>query len=204
MEGVPFPHAPLILLGGASGAGKSYLAARYGRPHVELDSFYREISEHTPDSPLPLTPYGEVDWDHVGTWNRAAAVDALLALLETGRADVPNYSISTSSYSGFHTVALADGPVVAEGVFSDAVLTPLLARGVAVEALFIDVAPLATAVRRLVRDVRERRKPLPFLLKRGWALFRSEGALRRRYIEAGFTPLPKPEVKRRLAAPSAP
>jgi uridine kinase len=190
---------PLVLLGGASGSGKSYLAARFGRPHLELDAFYREIGEHTPASPLPLTPYGEIDWDHPGTWNSGAAARAVTELLETGRTRIPNYSIATSSYSGHRTVALAEGPVIAEGIFADSVLDQLRSLGVEVDAVFITVSPITTAVRRLVRDLREHRKPLPFLLKRGWALFRSERAVRDRYLAAGFRPVAKRQVKRELA-----
>lgn len=194
----PAPH--LILLGGASGSGKSYLAQRFGRPHVELDNFYRQLCEHTAAHPLPLTGYGEVDWDHPGTWNRAAAVDALAELLATGRMRVPNYSIATSSYDGHRTVALGAGPVIAEGIFVDEVLAPLAARGIAVQALYIDVPPLSTAVRRLVRDVRERRKPLPFLLRRGYALLHADRRIRARHMAAGFTPVGKKAVKSLLAA----
>ncbi|WP_309079722.1 uridine kinase [Zhihengliuella sp.] len=193
------PGKPLVLLGGASGAGKSYLAGRYGRPHVVLDNFYRELSEHTARSPLPMTPYGEVDWDHPGTWNTSSAVDAIVELLESGEAHVPDYSLATSSYRGRSLVALDSGPVIAEGIFGDRVLAPLKRQGVPVDAIYVDTPRLLTAVRRLVRDVSEGRKPLPFLLKRGWALFRAEGAVRRRYLEAGFRPMPKPAVKRYLA-----
>lgn len=200
---MPSPQTPLILLGGASGAGKSYLAARYGRPHVELDNFYRELAEHTAGTPLPLTPYDEVDWDHPGTWNRDAAVEALVGLLGRGRTEVPDYSIASSSHSGYRTVSLAEGPVVAEGVFVDEVAGPLRARGVAADAVYIDVHPLTTAVRRFVRDVRERRKPVPFLLRRGWALFRADSANRRRYLAAGFRPLAKRRVRALLAGPVA-
>ncbi|QTG80275.1 uridine kinase family protein [Arthrobacter crystallopoietes] len=197
---MPSPHIPLVLLGGASGSGKSYLAARFGRPHVELDSFYREISEHTPQSPLPQTAYEEIDWDHPDTWNSDAAARAMLRLLQTGSTQVPQYSIATSSYTGHRSVRLAEGPVIAEGIFADAVLAPLLGLGVPVEPIFIQVSPLTTAVRRLVRDLREHRKPVPFLLKRGWALFRAERRVRQRYLDAGFRPIPKRQVKRLLAA----
>lgn len=197
---VPERPLPLILLGGSSGSGKSYLAERYGRPHIELDNFYRELAEDSPATPLPRTGYGEVDWDHPGTWNCDAAAEAVLALLHTGTMQVPDYSISTSSYSGYQRVDLAGGPAVAEGIFVDEIRAPLLAAGVEVHAYYIDVRPLTTAVRRLVRDVRERRKPLPFLLRRGWALYRSEGQLRRRYVDAGFVPTPKARIRELLAA----
>ena len=190
---------PIIGVVGTSGSGKSYLAARFGRPHVELDSFYREISEHTPQSPLPQTAYHEVDWDHPDTWNSDAAAHAMLELLQAGRTQVPKYSIATSSYTGHCSIRLAEGPVIAEGIFADAVLAPLLRLGLSVEPIFIQVSPITTAVRRLVRDLREHRKPVPFLLKRGWALFRSERRVRQRYLDAGFRPMPKRQVKRLLA-----
>jgi uridine kinase len=197
---VPSPQTPLVLLGGASGSGKSYLAARFGRPHVELDGFYREISEHTAISPLPQTAYGEIDWDHPGTWNSDAASRAMMQLLQFGRTRIPNYSIATSSYTGHRSVELAEGPVIAEGIFADAVLAPLRSLGVEVDAVFIKVSPITTAVRRLVRDLREHRKPVPFLLKRGWSLFRSERAVRERYVDAGFRTVPKRQIKKHLAS----
>ncbi len=190
----------LILLGGASGAGKSYLAARFGDPHLVLDNFYRELAENTAESPLPATRYGEVDWDHPGTWNLQAAVDAVIELLETGQTRVPNYSISTSSYAGHSLVSLDRGPVIAEGIFGELILDPLRRQEVPVQAIFVDTPPLATAVRRFARDIAERRKPVPFLIKRGWALFRAEGELRRRYLNAGFVPLRKRAVKKMLSA----
>ncbi|MGL3804597.1 uridine kinase family protein [Paeniglutamicibacter sp. R2-26] len=203
MEGVPKQHLPLILLGGASGSGKSYLAHRFGRPHVELDNYYREISEDTADSPLPHTGYGEVDWDHPGTWNCDKAVDGLVELLETGQTQVPNYSISTSSYDGTRPLELAQGPLVAEGIFVSEVLAPLRALGIEVRALYIDVPPAQTALRRFVRDVKERRKPILFLLKRGYALFRADRQVRARYLEAGFVPMGKKAVKALLADATA-
>lgn len=200
MESVISPPQTLILLGGASGAGKSYLASKYGRPHLVLDNFYREATEHTPETPLPQTPYGEIDWDHPGTWNTQAAVDAVVELLETGQTQVPDYSISTSSYDGHALVEMDHGPLIAEGIFGDEILAPLRRQGVTVQAMFVDTPPIVTALRRFARDVAERRKPFGFLIKRGWALYRAEGQVRARYLGAGFVPMRKLAVKKLLAS----
>lgn len=197
---VPKQQIPVILLGGASGSGKSYLAQRFGRPHVELDNFYREITEHAAGSPLPQTGYGQIDWDHPGTWNCDKAVDALVELLESGQTQVPNYSISTSTYDGTRAIELNGGPLLAEGIFVSEVLAPLIRLGVPVRAYYIEVSALATAIRRFVRDVKERRKPLGFLLKRGYALFLADQGIRTRHVAAGFIPMKKKDVKVMLAA----
>lgn len=191
-------------MGGASGSGKSYLARTYGRPHLLLDSFYREIAEDsTPEGPvLPRTVYGEIDWDDPLTWNLNAAVDAIVELLETGRTRVPDYSIATSSITGHEELELAGGPIVAEGIFAAELPRALsqlgLRPGTDFQAWYIDQHRLPTAARRFARDVAERRKPVPFLVQRGWSLMRQDRQIREHYLSAGFVPVPKPELHRRL------
>lgn len=207
-----------ILLGGASGSGKSYLARRYGRPHLELDAYYRQIADDSPATPFPRTPYGQIDWDHPDTWNLQAAVDAVVELVETGRTSMPDYDISTSSVVGEKQLELGtaspdggasphttDGHevIIAEGVFAHAA-APALANvcedlGVRLDAFWIDQPTVTTAVRRFARDVAERRKPIPFLIQRGWALARTERGLRERHLQVGFIPVAKPELRRLLA-----
>ncbi|MGO1885993.1 MAG: uridine kinase [Citricoccus sp.] len=187
-------------MGGASGSGKSYLARAYGRPHLVLDSFYREISEDSaPEGPvLPRTVYGEIDWDDPLTWNLEAAVDAIVELMESGRTRVPDYSITTSSITGYEDVELEGGPIVAEGIFAAELPRALNQVGVEFHAFYIDQHRFPTAARRFARDVTERRKPVPFLVQRGWSLMRQEGQIREHYLAAGFVPVPKRELHRRL------
>ncbi|GAB3619520.1 hypothetical protein GCM10027417_07800 [Glutamicibacter endophyticus] len=189
----------IILIGGASGSGKSYLAGRFGNPHLPLDEFYREISEDGNPAAFPRTAYGQIDWDHPETWNLQAAVDALIELAKTGRTTVPNYSIATSSYSGHREIS-GSGPILAEGIFLSQVLAPLQRAGCHVQAYFVDEPALLTAIRRFARDVAERRKPMGFLIKRGYALYRAHQSTRESYREAGFTMVPKPALKRILAS----
>ena len=212
----------VVLLGGASGSGKSYLARRHGRPHLALDAYYREISEDGQEFQFPRTPYGQIDWDDPRTWNLQAAVDAVVELIETGRTSVPDYSIATSSVTGSRTLQLGESApgeqvwpltdpqtpvIVAEGVFADVAAEPLRQvcsdLGVPLDAYYIDQSTLTTAARRLVRDVAERRKPIPFLLQRGWALARSERGSRARHLAAGFHPVPKSRLRAALPEPAA-
>lgn len=192
-------------MGGASGSGKSYLARTYGRPHLLLDAFYREISEDNAETGrvLPRTVYDEIDWDDPRTWNRTAAVDAIVELLETGRTRVPVYSITSSSVTGHEDVELNGGPLVAEGIFAAELPRALsqlgLRPGVDFHAWYIDQHRFPTAARRFARDVAERRKPVPFLVQRGWSLMRQERQIREHYLSAGFVPVGKPELHRRLS-----
>lgn len=200
-----FPQAPvhapeLIVLGGASGSGKSYLARRFGRPHIELDSFYREIDDDPPERPLPRTDYGEIDWDHDDTFDIAYAADALARLLVHREVTIPRYSIPTSSRVGSTQVRVTTGPIVAEGIFAAQVVRELRRQGVNVEAWYITEPRVVTAVRRFARDVAERRKPIPHLLQRGVRLMLAESALRESALQAGFASIRKSKAKRLLRA----
>ena len=202
-DSAALPRLDVILLGGASGAGKSYLARTHGRPHLPLDAYYREIGEDPehggPGPALPRTDYEEIDWDHHLTWNEQAAVDGVVELLEEGTTLLPTYEISTSSRTGSTVLSLeGPGPIIAEGIFAHRMPAALQRAGVPFTAWYIDSPRAVTAVRRFGRDVAERRKPVPFLVQRGWALYRSDAQDRARAVAAGFTPVAKPRLKRIL------
>ncbi|MGO1859933.1 uridine kinase [Agrococcus casei] len=200
-----FPGAPvhdpqLIILGGASGSGKSYLARKFGRPHVELDSFYREIDDDSPELPLPRTEYDEVDWDDDGTYDADHAADAIERLMQHGSVSMPEYSIPVSRRTGTRQVRVTRGPVVAEGIFAGVVMQRLQQRDVALHAWYITEPRAVTALRRFARDVAERRKPIPHLVRRGASLYRAESSLRRQAQEDGFELIRKSRAKRLLRA----
>jgi uridine kinase len=175
----------MVLLAGASGSGKSRLAAVAGCPRLNLDDFYRDGDP--PDLPRRL---GAVDWDHSDSWDLEAALDAAVALCRTGCAEVPVYDLAQSRRTGRHLVELGDHRVfVAEGVFAPELLGPATAAGVRPEALYLDRHRSANLVRRFLRDVVEHRKPLPLLLRRGWALWRQEPSIRARALAAGCRPV---------------
>lgn len=185
----PVP-ARVIILAGPSGSGKSHLADRlrlaHGWPTLRLDDFYRDGD----DPALPRITTGRnaglVDWDDPATWRRDDAIRALLDLCRDGLADVPDYSISESRSIGHRPLVLDGAPIFcAEGIFADLVVDACREEGVLEAAYCITQQPLITFARRLVRDLRERRKPPLVLLRRGIALLRAQRRIVRRIVASG-------------------
>ena len=189
------PRARIIILAGPSGSGKSRLAARlreqHGWPIVNLDDFYRD-HDH-PVMPRHET-LGIVDWDHVDSWDRAAALAALEQLVTTGHADKPVYDISQSRAIGHDEITCRDSDlVIAEGIFAAELIAPLRERGLLRTAYCIvhrhRLLTFAT------RDLAERRKPPLVLLRRGWELAQAEPAFVRGLVRLGAVPVRATEVE---------
>lgn len=197
---MPAPDEPLakvVLIGGASGSGKSRIAARSGLPVLRLDDFYREGD----DPALPRLETGEVDWDHPGSWHRGRALDALEQLALTGRTTAPIYDISRSASVGSHEVALGGAThFVAEGVFVAEVVAEAARRGILHDAIVVHRSRWVTMGLRLARDLREHRKSPAFLVKRGVLLARREPAIVARLTDAGCRPVRIRATARLLAS----
>lgn len=188
----------LVLIAGASGSGKSRLAHAVGCPSLRLDDFYHDAGHPG----MPTTEFGITDWDHPACWDAAGALEALRALLATGQAVVPTYSISESRRTGSHSVRL-DGAacLTAEGIFAIEFLATCREAGVPAEAIYLDRPPLLVFALRLRRDLAKKRKPPHILLRRGLALWRAQPTLKRKALAAGFTPLGMRAATARLASP---
>ncbi|MDD9347368.1 MULTISPECIES: ATP-binding protein [unclassified Mumia] len=188
----------VVVLTGPSGSGKSRVAERSGLPVVRLDDFYREGD----DPLLPTITFGDtevVDWDDARSWDAAAACDALERLCTTGEVEVPVYDIALSRQTGRHTVALGDATtVVAEGLFAQAVVAELARRGLLADAICVRHHRVVTFVLRLVRDLREKRKPLPVLLRRGWHLMREEPTVVAEAVDHGCRPMTPRRAERHI------
>ncbi|MCF3963410.1 ATP-binding protein [Streptomyces fuscigenes] len=195
------PHrrpTPVLLLSGPSGSGKSSLAAATGLPVLRLDDFYKEGDDPT----LPLVAgTADVDWDAPGSWDEDAAVAALVALHRTGRTEVPVYDIATSSRTGATVLDVGGAPVfLAEGVFAAEIVRRCRELGVLADALCLRGRPSTTFRRRLLRDLREGRKSVPFLLRRGWRLMREEPGIVTRQVSLGAHACDRPEALDRVDA----
>ncbi|MFP1628387.1 uridine kinase [Streptomyces sp. 5K101] len=200
MSSQPIPTR-VVLLAGPSGSGKSSLAARTGLPVLRLDDFYKEGNDPT----LPrVTGSADIDWDSPASWDADAAVAAIVELCATGRADIPVYDIAASARVGRETLDIARTPLfVAEGIFAADLVRRCQEIGVLADALCLRGRPSTTFRRRLARDLREGRKSVPFLLRRGWRLMRAERGVVARQTGLGAHPCGKAEALGRLADAAA-
>jgi uridine kinase len=177
--------ARVVLLAGPSGSGKSYVARRTGLPVLALDDFYREGG----DPALPRLPGGLVDWDDPASWNADDAVATIVRLCTEGAAEVPVYEIGADRRNGTHTLDLGDAALfVAEGIFAAEIVAACRDAGVLADAVALRRTRQVTYVRRLARDLREGRKAPRVLVRRGWALMRSEPEVLARQIALGCRP----------------
>ncbi|MFJ8295936.1 ATP-binding protein [Streptomyces sp. NPDC094447] len=191
----------VVLLSGPSGSGKSSLAAAAGLPVLRLDDFYKEADDPT----LPLVEgSADIDWDSPASWDADTAVAAIVELCRTGRTDVPVYDLATSSRVDRERLDIGRTPLfVAEGIFAAEIVARCRELDVLADALCLRGRPSTTFRRRLARDLREGRKSVPFLLRRGWRLMRAERSIVARQTELGAHPCARPEALGRLAAAAA-
>ena len=198
-------RARVVVLAGPSGSGKSRLAGRlhtaYGWPIVRLDNFYRDGD----DPALPIqASLGIPDWDDPRSWHAEAALEALATLIETGHARMPVYDLAQSRATGFEEVVCESGRLIlAEGIFAAEIIGALHQRGLLHSAWCLVQGRKRTFVRRLARDLAERRKPPGVLLQRGRALYAGEPATIRRQVALGARQARPREVERILGTDAA-
>ncbi|MFF3498840.1 uridine kinase [Streptomyces sp. NPDC003247] len=191
----------VVLLCGPSGSGKSLLAALSGLPVLRLDDFYKEGDDPT----LPqVAGSSDIDWDHPGSWDADTAVAAITDLCRTGRTNVPVYDIALSARTGAETVGIGRTPLfIAEGIFAAEIVARCRDLGVLADALCLSRGPVTTFRRRFLRDLKEGRKSVPFLLRRGWRLMRAERSIVARQTALGAYACDRDEALGRLAAAAA-
>ncbi|MEU8970875.1 uridine kinase [Streptomyces monashensis] len=190
-----------MLLCGPSGSGKSLVAARSGLPVLRLDDFYKEGDDPT----LPLVQgSSDIDWDHPQSWDADVAVEAITRLCATGSTPVPVYDISRSARTGENTLHIGRTPLfIAEGIFAAEIVERCRELGVLADALCLSRGPFTTFRRRFLRDLKEGRKSVPFLLRRGWRLMRAERSIVARQVSLGAHACDRDEALGRLTAAAA-
>ncbi|MFI6359315.1 uridine kinase [Streptomyces sp. NPDC050743] len=197
----PPSPARVVLLCGPSGSGKSLVAARSGLPVLRLDDFYKEGDDPT----LPLVEgSSDIDWDHPESWDADVAVRAITRLCATGSTPVPVYDIARSARTGEETLHIGRTPLfLAEGIFAAEIVERCRELGLLADALCLSRGPVVTFRRRFLRDLKEGRKSVPFLLRRGWRLMRDERSIVARQVSLGAHPCDRDEALGRLAAAAA-
>ncbi|MYW16430.1 uridine kinase [Streptomyces sp. SID2955] len=190
-----------MLLCGPSGSGKSLVAARSGLPVLRLDDFYKEADDPT----LPLVQgSSDIDWDHPESWDADVAVEAIARLCATGTTPVPVYDIALSARTGEEPLHIGRTPLfIAEGIFAAEIVGRCRELGLLADALCLTRGPVTTFRRRFLRDLREGRKSVPFLLRRGWRLMRTERSIIARQVSLGAHACGRDEALGRLAAAAA-
>jgi uridine kinase len=177
-------NAQVVLLAGPSGCGKSHVAGLTGLPVLCLDDFYREG-----DDPLLPRREGAVDWESPLAWDDPAAVAAIETLCVDGRVETPVYAFGSDRRVGRRMIDLQGSSLfVAEGIFAAEIVAACAARGLLAAAYALRRPRIVTYARRLARDLAEHRKPPTVLMRRGFALLRSEPAVLARQSLLGAEP----------------
>ena len=175
---MPPVRARVIVLAGPSGAGKSRLADRLDLPVLRLDDFYRSGS----DPALPRISSGAnaglVDWDHVDAWVLEDAMAAVVSLCQNGRAEVPVYDIARNGRCGSR-LSTSGRTVTSSprGSSPRRSCPPASSSACSRRPTASPSTAIVTFWRRLVRDLREHRKPPVVLVRRGVALLRDQPAV---------------------------
>jgi uridine kinase len=194
---VALPHAPVVLLTGPSGSGKSRVARRSGLPTVNLDDFYKDAGDPT----LPRRAGGDVDWDSPEAWHSADALNALVRLAYDRRVELPVYDIASDRRTGRRAMELGTAPAfVAEGIFAGELVGACRDYGILGDALCLRRSANVTFVLRLARDLREHRKPPSVLWRRGLALRKVDGEIVAARAALGARPCSRREAERAIAA----
>lgn len=126
--------AHVVMLTGPSASGKTTTAhkiadriAASGRRSVvvSLDNFYKDVKDY------PVLPDGTPDYESVDALDVAEINRCLLSLVETGKAEIPDFDFNREQRrQGVIPIEVGDGVVIVEGIHAlNPRLTALLPEG---------------------------------------------------------------------------
>ncbi|MFC7548312.1 ATP-binding protein [Plantactinospora sp. GCM10030261] len=160
-----------------------------------MDDFYKNGD----DPSLPRLD-GRVNWESPQAWDAEAAVQTIARLVREGKAEVPVYAIGADRRVDTRLLDLTGSPIfVAEGIFAAEIAPACRSLGLLAEAYALRRSRWLTFVRRLLRDLTERRKAPGLLVRRGVALLRAEPTVLARQAGLGCRPASGRSVLRRVA-----
>jgi uridine kinase len=188
----------VIVIAGASGTGKTTIAAASGMPVLSLDAFYRPAT----DAGLPRW-FGDVDWEHSATFDLEAAAAATRALIRSGRTQFRSHDLVTEVSHEDERVVVAQGPcLVVEGVMATEVVTMLRCELHDVELAFFVLRRnrLTNFGGRIKRDINVRRRRWHRAVLRSLRVLSVEARLQQRAITSGAEVVGRRQLRAKLRA----
>ena len=142
----------IITISGASGSGKSSLAALIHRALsksllLSIDRYYFSKQEQ-------IEKNGFCNFDYPQSLDVNLMHKHLETLKETGKAEVPIYDFTISQRTGYEQVAV-EGYIIVDGLFAGEIISEISDLNI-----FIDVNLEIALKRRIERDMRERGRTL--------------------------------------------
>ncbi|WP_344075553.1 ATP-binding protein [Luedemannella helvata] len=163
---------------------------------LALDDFYKDG-----DDPTLPTVGCAVDWDDPASWHHDAALAAIATICAGRACDVPIYAIGADRCVGHRRFELGGAPLfVAEGIFAAELVADCARLGLLAGAYSLRRPRTVTYLRRLARDLSEKRKPPALLVRRGYALMRAEPGISDRQRDLGARPASGRRILREVAA----
>lgn len=159
MVNEPKPH--LVAIGGPSCSGKTTLAqrlaSRMNAPLIQLDSYYRDLSDFT------LEQRAHFNFDEPGALDHDLFLQQLISLSASRAVEKPVYDFTTHARTGATEMVQPAEFIIVEGLF---VLWWPDVRALQDTRVYVDLDDKSCLDRRIRRDVAERgRTPESVLLQ---------------------------------------
>ncbi len=188
----------VIVIAGASGTGKTTIAAASGMPVLSLDAFYRSAT----DAGMPRW-FGDVDWENAAAFDVEAAAAATRSLLSSGRTQFRSHDLVTEVSQQDERVVVAQGPcLVVEGVMATEVLRLLRRELGDLQLVFFVLRRnrITNFFGRIKRDVMKRHRSWHRAVLRSLRVACAERRLQQRAVSHGAEVVHRRQLRKKLRA----